>query len=195
MFDFVGNARGPVSRYGRQVPETKIERVLFALGLCVIAGLVTLIMIGSVGGGPARIHRAASVLKPRSTRAPRVATTSLLGSTTTAPGQPSTPTARPLGLTKTNARQSAPNVVAMTLIAALGDSWFEVRSGSATGRVLFSGTLPRGATRTFQGTRLWTSIGGGGNLRARLNGAALALPTGTYSAVITQAGLQKVPSP
>ncbi len=64
-----------------------------------------------------------------------------------------------------------------------------MRSGSAAGTVLFSGTLTRGTTRVFRAPRLWIRFGGASSLDASLNGRALPLRYGTYDALVTAKGL------
>jgi RodZ C-terminal domain len=78
------------------------------------------------------------------------------------------------------------------LTASRGDSWLEVRSGSATGTVLYTGTLTSGSSKTFQAGAIWARFGSAGNLDAQLNGASLHLPIGTYSALFDPGGFQQV---
>ena len=89
----------------------------------------------------------------------------------------------------TTATQGHPVVLVLT--AARGDAWFEVRAGSTTAAVLFSGILPTQSTRRFSGSKLWIRFGAAGNLDARLNGKPLPLPIGTYDATIVPSGLQR----
>jgi hypothetical protein len=81
--------------------------------------------------------------------------------------------------------------VVLTLTATRGDAWLEVRAGTATSHVLFSGILPARAKRTFAGRKLWLRFGAAGNLDARLNGKPLSLPTGTYDASVSPSGLKR----
>jgi cytoskeleton protein RodZ len=54
--------------------------------------------------------------------------------------------------------------------AVYGDSWLQVKQGSATGKQLFAGTLETGSTMGFERRRLWVTIGRPGNVLVRLNG-------------------------
>lgn len=150
-----------------------MERVIFALGVVVVAGLVVLIVAGrkdDAGAG----HRARTLVQP--VAAPTTTSAPMSSAAaTTAPTRPS----------------QAPRSFTLTL-SARADSWFEIRAGSATGKVLYSGVLPLGRRRTFTGSRLWARFGGAANLEARLDGGVLTLPPGTYSAAISRGGLRRV---
>jgi hypothetical protein len=54
--------------------------------------------------------------------------------------------------------------------AARGPVWIEVHVGTATGRLLYQGTLERGRTLPFSARKLWLSVRTPTNLRLRLNG-------------------------
>jgi hypothetical protein len=56
------------------------------------------------------------------------------------------------------------------LRATKGDSFVVVHQGSATGRVRYEGTLQRGQTEQFTGTRLWVNVGSPDNLVIKVNG-------------------------
>jgi hypothetical protein len=63
----------------------------------------------------------------------------------------------------------APRAV-LVLTAAEGPSWLEVRTGSSSGAILFSGTLAQDKSLRFVGRRFWVSAGALKNLQARVNG-------------------------
>jgi hypothetical protein len=65
-------------------------------------------------------------------------------------------------------------------------SWLEVRRGSATGPVLFSGELAPDKTIHLSGSRLWGRFGAAGNLTITANGRPVRL-LGTYEHVFTAA--------
>jgi cytoskeleton protein RodZ len=66
--------------------------------------------------------------------------------------------------------------VAHLLVRAVrGNSFLQVRRGSATGPPLYQGTLERGQSQAFAKTRLWLNIGTPTNLRMRLNGRAVTI--------------------
>jgi hypothetical protein len=143
------------------VPETRTERLLFVLGLAVIAGLAYSIVRLRANDPPR--HAAATV----SSRSPGVDTTTSTGETTTA------------------------SAWIRLRVTARADAPVTVRRGSSTGRVLYQSTLGGGETRSFTGARLWVHFGNANDVTATLDGARLALPTGTYSALVTSGGLEK----
>jgi hypothetical protein len=67
----------------------------------------------------------------------------------------------------------------LALRAVRGDSWMEVRSGSASGRLLYSGTLEHGQRKTFEGRRLHLALAKPANVSVRLGGQVAALPAGS----------------
>ncbi len=74
----------------------------------------------------------------------------------------------------------APGARRATLVVrAVDSSWMEVRAGSATGKLLYSGTLELGQRKTFQGRRLQVALAKPGNVVVRLNGKRVDLPAGT----------------
>ena len=71
---------------------------------------------------------------------------------------------------------AAKPAVTLVLAAVKGNSLVAVRRGSATGDVVYEGTIERGKTMRFTGKRLWLNIAAPENLAARLNGKDEALP-------------------
>lgn len=57
------------------------------------------------------------------------------------------------------ATPAAPTQARLVVAATRGDSWIEVRRGSAAGPVLFAGTLEQGQKKGFKGPRLVANIG------------------------------------
>jgi hypothetical protein len=55
----------------------------------------------------------------------------------------------------------------------------EVRAGSVTGKLLYSGTLELGQRKAFQGRGLQLALSKPANVAVRLNGNRAALPAGT----------------
>lgn len=74
-------------------------------------------------------------------------------------------------------------------MTATADTWLSVRRDTASGDVLFEGTLASGDSRSFSGAKFAVRFGAAANVRAHLNGKSLPLPSGTYSTTITSAGL------
>jgi cytoskeletal protein RodZ len=64
-----------------------------------------------------------------------------------------------------------------------GDSWMEVRAGSAAGRLLYSGTLEKGQRKRFDGRRLHLALAKPTNVSLRVNGDPAAMPDGTTFSV------------
>jgi len=69
--------------------------------------------------------------------------------------------------------------VNLSVRAVAGPSWMEVRAGSVTGKLLYSGTLELGQRKTFQGRGLQLALSKPANVAVRLNGNRAALPAGT----------------
>ena len=88
-------------------------------------------------------------------------------------GQPTTPAA-------TGKR------VTLVVRAANGGSWMEVRAGSASGRLLYTGTLEKGQTKEFAAKRLQLVLAQPENVLVRVNGNRKNLPNGTAFTVTAQ---------
>jgi cytoskeleton protein RodZ len=69
--------------------------------------------------------------------------------------------------------------VNLVVRAASGDSWMEVRAGSVSGQLLYSGTLERGQRKPFQGRRLQLALAKPDHVVVRVNGNRVELPAGT----------------
>jgi hypothetical protein len=159
------------------VPETRLERVIFALGLCAAAAIAALIVFNrsdvpearppAVEAAPARPAAEVTTVPAEAAREPTAV-------------QRQTPRPRPA------------SGVRLQLTASRGDSWVELRSGSAQGDVLFSGIVAQGETRSFSAPRLYARFGNAASLDARLNGRTFELRPGTYSALVTSRGLADV---
>jgi hypothetical protein len=100
----------------------------------------------------------------------------------------------PVGLGTTPAQTPAvvkPHATASTVRlivkAKRGNCWLEVHSGSATGRIIFQGTLERGQRHVFAGTKLWITLDRPENLGTVLNGRSRILPGGGVKTLIVTA--------
>ena len=78
-----------------------------------------------------------------------------------------------------DARGRRPGRVNLVVRAVRGGSWMEVRAGSVSGRLLYSGTLERGQQKPFQGRRLQLALAEPENVVVRVNGNRVELPAGT----------------
>jgi hypothetical protein len=74
---------------------------------------------------------------------------------------------------------AAPGRARLVVRAVEGSSWMEVRSGSAGGRLLYSGTLERGQQKRFEGRRLHVALAKPDNVALRLGGSPAFLPPGS----------------
>jgi cytoskeleton protein RodZ len=98
----------------------------------------------------------------------------------------------PVGLgssqTHTVARPKRPavakKVVRLLVTAQRGSCWLQVHRGSATGKILFQGTLEWGQKQLFTGRRLWITLDRPENLTTVLNGRVRRLPVGGVKTLI-----------
>jgi hypothetical protein len=82
----------------------------------------------------------------------------------------------------------------LVLYADGGDSWVRVRSRSATGKLLYEGTLQAGQTQRFvDDKRLWVQLGAPAYLEGTVNGKRIRnMPAGPAIAVVKRDGLHLV---
>jgi hypothetical protein len=75
--------------------------------------------------------------------------------------------------------------------ATRGPCWLQVHRTSATGPILFQGTLERGQRQLFSGHRLWITLDRPENLRTILNGHTRLLPVGgVKTLIVTSRGIR-----
>jgi hypothetical protein len=107
----------------------------------------------------------------------------------------------PVGSTGTSTKQedttpppSSSKKTRLVLYAQGGDCWLQVRSKSATGKLLFEGTLQAGQTQRFvDDKRLWMQLGAPVYLKATVNGARIRnMPGNPAIAVVKADGLHVV---
>jgi len=171
------------------MPETRGERIIFAIGALAIAALVALIVLETATDRFETRDASAAAEQTTTGAATTEAAASASPTMSTAPETTTAPEAT--GETAAPEPTGIATGVSLTL-SAIADTWVEIRSGSASGDVLYSGILPQGKAKHFRGTHLWASFGAAANLTARLNGKALHLPPGTYSALIGTRGLKPI---
>jgi cytoskeleton protein RodZ len=94
----------------------------------------------------------------------------------TEPGALGITSSSPSPSTSAKPQKTSPPVVKgeLRITAPSGDSWLEVRKDSATGAVLFSGTVTKGKTRVFVGDVLWLRLGNPSAVRIRVEGRKIA---------------------
>jgi cytoskeleton protein RodZ len=107
----------------------------------------------------------------------------------------------PMGSTGTSTQRkpvtSAPaskKKTRLVLYADGGDCWLRVRSKSATGKLLYEGTLQAGQTQRFvDDKRIWLQLGAPAYLKGTVNGERIRnIPQGPAIAVVKPEGLQVV---
>ena len=104
-------------------------------------------------------------------------------------GEP--PSATPVGLgtsksptQQSQARTVQPVQVRLLVKASRGPCWLQVHKTSATGPILFQGTLDWGQKQLFTGRRLWITLDRPENLTTVLNGRTRRLPVGGVKTLI-----------
>jgi len=155
------------------VPGTRLEQLIFAIGLVAIAGLAILTFSAWRNyhdSAPAAVSLATTSAQPP-------ATTSVASAEFNAPP----PTPRPT---------ASASVVVLT--AARGDSWVEIHVGSASGKPLYAGTLTQGHRIHYRQSRLWIRLGRASNLDATVDGKPATLPLGTASVLVKDGRLKTV---
>jgi len=86
---------------------------------------------------------------------------------------------------QTPAKPAGPaNTVRLIVRAKRGPCWLSVHRGSATGSILFQGTLDQGQDQIFRGRRLWITLDRPENLLMILNGRTRLLPVGGVKTLI-----------
>jgi len=117
--------------------------------------------------------------------APPPPTTTATTPTTTAAVTPPATTTAPA---TTTTAAAAP--VTFVVRASRGDSWMEIRVGTSTGRVLYSGILRSGTSDRETGKTLWVRFGSVGNVDLTLNGKPVHTDSsGTVETLVTPDGL------
>jgi cytoskeletal protein RodZ len=113
-----------------------------------------------------------------------------------APATPTGATTTTAVPTTTAESESAPRPAKARLVltAARGDCWLQVKVRSATGELLYEGTLQQGqAQRFLKWKRLWVQVGAPSNLNVRLNGRRVKdFPRGPAIVVVTPDGFRIV---
>jgi cytoskeleton protein RodZ len=86
---------------------------------------------------------------------------------------------------QTPAKPAVPvNTVRLIVRAKRGPCWLSVHRGSATGSILFQGTLDQGQDQIFRAQRLWITLDRPENLHMILNGRTRLLPVGGVKTLI-----------
>jgi cytoskeletal protein RodZ len=104
----------------------------------------------------------------------------------------------PVGLgTSKPSKQQTPNrpaatkTVRLLVKASRGSCWLQVHKTSATGRILFQGTLDQGQQQLFTARKLWITLDRPENLVTVLNGRTHRLPVGgVKTLIVTPRGIR-----
>ena len=99
-------------------------------------------------------------------------------------GNPSVPAVPP------NAASVHHRIPTLALTAVSSPTRVMVRQGSGLGRVLWSGTLARGETQTFNESRLWIDVSRSQAVRIRVAGKTLRPHQGRLVGTVTRSGLR-----
>jgi cytoskeletal protein RodZ len=108
-------------------------------------------------------------------------------------GEPQQVTPVGLGTSKsttheTPAAPAATVSVRLLVKASRGPCWLQVHKTSATGPILFQGTLDQGQKQVFTARKLWITLDRPENLVTILNGHTRLLPVGGVKTLIVTAG-------
>jgi len=111
-------------------------------------------------------------------------------------GEPQTVTTVGLGTTKSATHQTrvvpaAAKSVRLLVKASRGSCWLQVHKTSATGPILFQGTLDQGQQQLFTARKLWITLDRPENLVTILNGHTRRLPVGgVKTLIVTPRGIR-----
>jgi len=111
-------------------------------------------------------------------------------------GEPQTVTPVGLGTTKPATHQTpvvpaAARSVRLLVKASRGSCWLQVHKTSATGPILFQGTLDQGQKQLFTARKLWITLDRPENLVTILNGRTRRLPVGgVKTLIVTPRGIR-----
>jgi Domain of unknown function (DUF4115) len=173
------------------MPTSRAEWSLFLVGFAAIASLIALNVVAWQNYSASEPPTGA---EPRDT----VETNVLSGAAASAkrdagPSAAELPaeSARPTLRNETPAPAATPRLADLRLRAATGDCWLEIRAGSGTGSVLYSGILAEGETLRFRRTALWIRAGAPSYLAVTVNGKpAEDFPLTTADALVTAGGVE-----
>ncbi|MDQ2968721.1 MAG: helix-turn-helix domain-containing protein [Actinomycetota bacterium] len=111
-------------------------------------------------------------------------------------GEPQTVTPAGLGTSKpathqTPVQPAAATTVRLLVKASRGSCWLQVHKTSATGPILFQGTLDQGQKQLFTARKLWITLDRPENLVTVLNGRTRRLPVGgVKTLIVTPRGIR-----
>lgn len=161
------------------MPHSRNEWIVFVAGLLLVGFLVAEIV-----RHPSNADSNARAVRQSTSSATRQAANERTTTATT-----TTPPTTTAAATTTVPRTTTTAASVRLSLRAKADTWLLVRRTSASGRLVYQGTLATGDSRTFTGTSFNVRFGAAANVEATLNGKTLPLPSGTYSVTIGRDGL------
>jgi hypothetical protein len=161
---FVAGEEDPPSRPRRSAPPSRgvqVQSRVVLLTLLGIAAVTALVIVAWTRGEPQKVTP--------------------VGLGTSRPATHQTPTTRP----------AATQSVRLLVKASRGPCWLQVHKTSATGPILFQGTLDQGQEQLFTARKLWITLDRPENLVTVLNGRTRRLPVGgVKTLIVTPRGIR-----
>jgi hypothetical protein len=102
------------------------------------------------------------------------------------PGEAGVPGLEMQGQGSTAGSTHAQGHIALVVRATSGSSWMEVRSGSPSGKLVWSGTLERGEHHAFQGRKFQLALSEPTHVSVTVDGDRVQLPSGTAFVVTSR---------
>ena len=154
----------------RRPPRRRIESNVVVVALAGIVAVTVLVVVGLAGLGPGDDQTATTPVID--TRQDETST------------QPQTGTSQ-----RAKTRKAR-----LVLTAVEGNSWVQVRAGSARGDIVWEGTIEQGQAQRFvKWRRLWLNLGSPAALRAVLNGRIVRnFPHNQSVILVTAKGVRRV---
>lgn len=159
------------------MPTGRVEQLIALIGLVAI-GVLGVLTVLSWDRYRDRTAGTTAAATPTRAEAAEVTTAPV------AAAAPSPPTTTQATATRAS---TAPRTARLVIAALKGDCWVEVRAGSAGGRLLHAGVLPRGRSLRFARKRLWVRLGAAPNVRLALNGKPVRVSLVTGTLLVTPA--------
>lgn len=178
------------------MPDSRPERIAFALGLAAILVLTVALIPAyshynsSRSSAPAIVPASSAPAKQTSYRPKPTPPASVVQprrahqTTRTQAPKKIVPAAKPPVAKPRVAVQAK-----LTLSAARGDCWVEVRDGSATGKVLDVRTLTKGKSFRLAAPKLWIRLGAPQSVDLVINGHPATIPGGSQDFLVTPKGV------
>jgi hypothetical protein len=176
------------------MPDSRAERITFAVGLCAIVALAIAVVFAfgrynsSTPRATAQVRGSASDVEQTAYQLPARLT----------PAKPTKPakTAKPAQTAQREkpaaATKSRPVVVKtkVSLAATRGDCWLEVHANTADGKTLYVGTLVKGKSLDVSAKALWIRFGAPQNVDLKVNGDGAPIPSDSLDVVVSRNGVR-----